>query len=85
MRCALVPYYPSVTSPVTELELLFIDEQVLTLVDLIRVTHSRAELCAVPGKLHMDLVSLLYSAVPHVLWQCMLVMVCVGMLTLQGF
>ena len=61
--CALVPYYPSVTSPVTELELLFIDEQVLTLVDLIRVTHSRAELCAVPGKLHMDLVSLLYSAV----------------------
>lgn len=64
MRCALVPYHPSVNSPVTELELLFIDEQVLTLIDLIRVTHSHSEPCATSGKLHMDMVSLSTSALP---------------------
>ena len=83
MRCALVPFYPSVTSPVTELELLFIDEQVFTLVDLIRVTHSRSEPCAIPGKLHVDLVSLPNSAVQKCCSNSMWVMVCMGVPTLQ--
>lgn len=83
MRCALVPYYPSVTSPVTELELLFIDEQVFTLVDLIRVTHSRSEPYAIPGKLHVDLVSLPNSAVQKCCSNSIWVMVCMRVPTLQ--
>ena len=60
LYCALVPFTPQVGGEVTELQLLFIDEQTLTLVDKVWVTECRAEPCATRARLHMDLVSSLH-------------------------
>lgn len=67
MYCALLPFCPHVGEVVSELQLLFIDEQALTLVDKVWVTESRSEACPTRARLHVDLVS--YAAVYAVLFQ----------------
>ena len=57
MYCALLPFSPRVGAEVTELQLLFIDEQALSLVDKIWVSESRSETCPTRARLHVDLVS----------------------------
>ena len=57
MYCALVPFSQHVGEPVTELQLLFIDESALSLTDKVWVTDCRAEPCATSVRMHIDLVS----------------------------
>ena len=60
MYCALLPFSQRAGEPVTELQLLFIDEPLLTLTDKVWVTESRSETCATRARMHVDLVSLLF-------------------------
>ncbi len=57
LYCALVPFSPAVGTEATELQLMFIDESALTLVDKVVVTECRSEACATRARLHIDLVS----------------------------
>ena len=57
LYCALVPFSPAVGTEATELQLMFIDESALTLVDKVVVTDCRSEACATRARLHIDLVS----------------------------
>ena len=57
MYCALLPFSRRVNQPVTELQLLFIDESLLTLTDKVWVTDSRSETCATRPRMHTNLVS----------------------------
>lgn len=59
MYCALLPFSQHAGEPVTELQLLFIDEPFLTLTDKVWVSESRSETCATRARMHVDLVSLL--------------------------
>ena len=65
MYCALVPFTAHVGDPITELQLLFIDGQALTLVDKIWVTDSRSEACATRARLHVHMVGLLTHDLTH--------------------
>ncbi len=56
LYCALVPFSPAVGTEATELQLMFIDESALTLVDKVVVTDCRSEACATRARLHIDLV-----------------------------
>lgn len=57
MYCVLLPFTQRVGEPVTELQLLFIDEPLLRLTDKVWVTESRSETCATRARMHVDLVS----------------------------
>ncbi len=57
LYCALVPFSSAVGTEATELQLMFIDESALTLVDKVVVTDCRSEACATRARLHIDLVS----------------------------
>lgn len=56
LYCALVPFSPAVGTEATELQLMFIDESALTLVDKVVVTDCRSEACATRARLHIDLI-----------------------------
>ena len=60
MYCALLPFSQRVGQPATELQLLFIDEPILTLIDKVWVTECRPETCATRARMHVDLVSPLF-------------------------
>lgn len=57
MYCVLLPFSLRIDEPVTQLQLLFIDEPLLTLTDKVWVTESRSEACATRARMHVDLVS----------------------------
>jgi len=65
LYCALVPFFPQVGSEASELQLLFIDEQALTLVDKVWVTECRSEPCVTRARLHIDVVR--YLCIWHIM------------------